>query len=125
MPLLYMDLNSQARSLVCSQCPPLFSSLLCRQVMLQRGVQLSTLDASYVSSTSWYFLVMFGLKSLINLFLRDAPVQDEVRLGLIFRFKQGRKTKCPTAWTTRFQKKSTLQNDTTRHNTEWEGGGGM
>lgn len=46
--------------------------------MLQRGVQLSTLDASYVSSTSWYFLVMFGLKSVINLFLRDAPVQDEV-----------------------------------------------
>lgn len=46
--------------------------------MLQRGVQLSTLDASYVSSTSWYFLVMFGLKSVINLFLRDAPTQDEV-----------------------------------------------
>lgn len=47
--------------------------------MLQRGVQLSTLDASYVSSTSWYFLVMFGLKSVINLFLIDAPAQDEVR----------------------------------------------
>eukprot|EP00752_Nemacystus_decipiens_P012360 g10956.t1 len=50
------------------------------KVMLQRGVQLSTLDASYVSSTSWYFLVMFGLKSVINLFLRDAPVQDEAKL---------------------------------------------
>lgn len=50
--------------------------------MLQRGVQLSTLDASYVSSTSWYFLVMFGLKSVINLFLRDAPVQDEVRCDI-------------------------------------------
>ncbi|CAN0443717.1 unnamed protein product [Scytosiphon promiscuus] len=49
------------------------------QVMLQRGVLLGTLDASYVSSTSWYFLVMFGLKSVINLFLRDAPAQDEVR----------------------------------------------
>lgn len=47
--------------------------------MLQRGVLLGTLDASYVSSTSWYFLVMFGLKSVINLFLRDAPAQDEVR----------------------------------------------
>eukprot|EP00903_Cladosiphon_okamuranus_P021880 g20115.t1 len=50
------------------------------KVMLQRGVQLSTLDASYVSSTSWYFLVMFGLKSVINLFLRDAPVQDEAKV---------------------------------------------
>lgn len=47
--------------------------------MLQRGVLLGTLDASYVSSTSWYFLVMFGLKSLINLFLRDTSSQDEVR----------------------------------------------
>lgn len=47
--------------------------------MLQRGVQLSTLDASYVSSTSWYFLVMFGLKSVINLFLQDSPVQNEVK----------------------------------------------
>lgn len=52
------------------------------QVMLQRGVQLTTLDASYVSSTSWYFLVMFGLKSVINLFLRDAPVQDEVHIAV-------------------------------------------
>lgn len=49
------------------------------KVMLQRGVQLSTLDASYVSSTSWYFLVMFGLKSVINLFLRDTPAQEEAR----------------------------------------------
>ncbi|CAM9892387.1 unnamed protein product [Pylaiella littoralis] len=50
------------------------------KVMLQRGVQLSTLDASYVSSTSWYFLVMFGLKSVINLFLQDSPVQNEAKL---------------------------------------------
>ncbi|CAN0477669.1 unnamed protein product, partial [Discosporangium mesarthrocarpum] len=47
------------------------------KVMLQRGVALSSLDASYVSSTSWYFLVMFGLRSVLGLFLQDDPVQEE------------------------------------------------
>ncbi|CAM9454452.1 unnamed protein product [Ascophyllum nodosum] len=50
------------------------------KVMLQRGVHLGTLDASYVSSTSWYFLVMFGLRAAINMFLRDAAAQDEARI---------------------------------------------
>ena len=52
------------------------------QVMLQRGVLLSTLDASYVSSTSWYFLVMFGLRAAINMFLRDAASNEEVNVTL-------------------------------------------
>jgi hypothetical protein len=37
--------------------------------MLQRGVTLSTLDVSYVSSLSVYFLVMFGLSGLFGLIL--------------------------------------------------------
>ncbi|CAN0061676.1 unnamed protein product [Choristocarpus tenellus] len=49
------------------------------KVMLQRGIALSTLDASYVSSTSWYFLVMFGIKSVLNLFLQDNPIQEEAK----------------------------------------------
>jgi len=39
------------------------------KVMLQRGVEISGLDVKYVSSTSLYFLVLFGQSGLVNLFL--------------------------------------------------------
>lgn len=46
--------------------------------MFQRGLyDLNTLDTSYVSSVSWYFLVMFGLRAFFRLAMGD-PMQEEV-----------------------------------------------
>lgn len=45
--------------------------------MFQRGLELQTLDTSYVSSVSWYFLVMFGLRGFFRLVIGD-PSQEQV-----------------------------------------------
>eukprot|EP00978_Attheya_sp_CCMP212_P025685 scaffold83100_cov60-Attheya_sp.AAC.2 len=56
--------------------------------MFQRGLDLKSLETSYVSSVSWYFLVMYGLRAFFRLVIGDPPMESmestelQRRLGL-------------------------------------------
>ncbi|KAK3240899.1 hypothetical protein CYMTET_49303 [Cymbomonas tetramitiformis] len=44
--------------------------------MLQRGIELQALDVTYVSSLSWYFLNLIGLRGLFSIVLGENTIDD-------------------------------------------------
>ena len=52
--------------------------------MLQRGVALQSLDVTYVSSLSWYFLNFFGLGGVFQLVLGDNELDDAAAMQNAF-----------------------------------------
>ncbi|OQS02382.1 hypothetical protein THRCLA_05238 [Thraustotheca clavata] len=49
------------------------------KAMLQRGIEMTTLDVSYVSSVSLYFLIMFGMSGFMSLILGSGNMNDDAK----------------------------------------------
>lgn len=49
------------------------------KLMLQRGIDTSDMDVTWVSSISWYFLCLFGLNAIFRLILGDENGENYLR----------------------------------------------
>jgi len=47
--------------------------------LMQRGIDLSSLDASWISSMSWYFIGAFGMRGIYELLLGEDNQADQAR----------------------------------------------
>lgn len=50
------------------------------KIMLQRGIELSSLDVTYVSSLSLYFLTVFGLRGILMIALGPNDDADDTKI---------------------------------------------
>lgn len=50
------------------------------KMMVQRGVDMATLDSSWVSSLSWYFLLMFGLRGFFSLLIGEEVMSGQQQM---------------------------------------------
>lgn len=50
------------------------------KIMLQRDIDISALDVSYVSSVSWYFLITFGMQGAYQLLLGGGVEMQDPRM---------------------------------------------
>eukprot|EP01121_Diplochlamys_sp_Union-15-3_P001456 TRINITY_DN11260_c0_g1_i2.p1 TRINITY_DN11260_c0_g1~~TRINITY_DN11260_c0_g1_i2.p1 ORF type:complete len:177 (-),score=30.44 TRINITY_DN11260_c0_g1_i2:71-544(-) len=50
------------------------------RAMLQGGIDLSGLDIRYVTSMSWYILILFGLRGVLSLVLGENNEADDAKM---------------------------------------------